>query len=195
MEKSEKIEAYFNRDHPFREGIGALRELVLQTDVVETLKWGAPVYTVDDKNVLGIMAFKEHFGLWFFNGVFLRDSHQVLEQAQQGTKALRHWKFRSVGEIDPILVKSYIEEAIENQRQGRVLKPAKAIKTDIPLELQQALKKDIELREKFSALSPYKQREYCEHVGFAKQQKTRDSRLLKCIPMILQGIGLHDKYR
>jgi hypothetical protein len=29
------------------------------------------VYTIENKNVVGIMGFKYDFGIWFFNGVFV----------------------------------------------------------------------------------------------------------------------------
>ena len=53
-----KADSYFEKDHNFKEGISVLRTLVLSTELKETLKWGAPVYTIGDKNVLGIMSFK-----------------------------------------------------------------------------------------------------------------------------------------
>ena len=37
--------------------------------------------------------------------------------------------------------------------------------------------------------------EFCEHVGSAKLVETRNRRLDKIIPMILEGIGLSEKYR
>jgi len=36
------------------------------------------------KNVLAICKFKHHFGIWFFNGVFLNDPENLLETAQKG---------------------------------------------------------------------------------------------------------------
>ncbi len=44
-------------------------------------------------------------------------------------------------------------------------------------------------------LTPYKQRDYCEYIAEAKQQKTKESRLEKIIPMISKGQGLNDKYK
>ena len=77
MDIEEKVEAYYSKNEKFKEGMALLREIALNTQLVETLKWGAPVYTFDNKNVLGIMAFKSHFGIWFFNGVFLSDPQGV----------------------------------------------------------------------------------------------------------------------
>jgi len=61
--------------------------------------------------------------------------------------------------------------------------------------LKEALALDGELSDAFETLTPGKQREYAEHIATAKQEKTRLSRLEKCIPMIKSGTGLHDKYK
>lgn len=194
MDKQEKIEAFYAKAHPFRDGINQLRELALKTRAEERLKWGAPVYTLENKNVFGIMRFKTHFGLWFFNGVFLSDPKNVLE-AGEDTKAMRHWRFHAADEIDAASVLAYMEEALENQAKGVALKPQREKETVIPQLLTEAMEKDADLRAKFEAFTPYKQREFCEHISGAKQERTRENRLRKCIPMIKQGIGLNDKYR
>ncbi|MCW5517549.1 YdeI/OmpD-associated family protein [Muriicola sp. Z0-33] len=194
---AEKIEAYFAKEHPFKEGIATLRKIALKTNMGETLKWGSPVYTVDGKNVLGILAFKNHFGIWFFNGVFLSDPKNVLENAQEGkTKAMRHWKFTANDAIDQAAVLAYINEAIENQKKGLVVKAEKNTKKIIvPVLLKEAFAKNKSMQSKFETLSPGKQRDYCEFISTAKQEKTKLTRLEKITPMILDGVGLNDKYR
>ena len=192
-----KADNYFEKEHPYQEGIKLLREIVLSTELEETVKWGAPVYTIGNKNVLGIMAFKGHYGLWFFNGVFLSDPENVLENAQEGkTKAMRHWKFTSLDGLDKTLIREYIQEAIENQKRGLTVKPErKSSDVIMPDLLKNALSGKQGLMAKFEGLSPYKQREYCEYIDTAKQEKTKLSRLEKILPMIAEGIGMNDKYR
>jgi uncharacterized protein YdeI (YjbR/CyaY-like superfamily) len=63
MDKKVRVKAYFDTDRPFKKGIGQLREIALQNGLEETLKWNAPVYCLKGKNVKGIMAFKNHFGI------------------------------------------------------------------------------------------------------------------------------------
>ena len=192
-----KADDYFEKEHPYQIGIKLLREIALSTELEETVKWGAPVYTIQNKNVLGIMAFKSHFGLWFFNGVFLSDPENVLENAQEGkTKAMRHWKFTSVEGLDKSLIREYIQEAIENQKRGLTVKPErKSAEVVMPELLKKALTGKVALMEQFEGLSAYKQREYCEYIDTAKQEKTKLSRLEKILPMIKEGIGMNDKYR
>ncbi|WP_297692622.1 DUF1801 domain-containing protein [uncultured Eudoraea sp.] len=196
MDIEEKIEAYYSKTQKFKEGIAQLREIVLKTELVETLKWGSPVYTINNKNVLGILAFKNHFGLWFFNGVFLSDPKGVLVNAQEGkTKSMRHWKFKSERDIDEAVVLSYIEEAIANQKKGFEIKPSPKTEIIIPKLLKDVLLENPGLNEQFNTMAPYKQRDYCGYISEAKQQKTKESRLDKIIPMISKGIGLNDKYK
>lgn len=196
MDTEKKIEAYYSKNQKYKEGISHLRAIVLKTQLVETLKWGSPVYTLDNKNVLGILAFKNHFGIWFFNGVFLSDPKGVLVNAQEGkTKSMRHWKFSAVNDIDEAGVLEYINEAIANQKKGLEIKPSRKTEIILPKLLLDALLENTRLNEQFNALTPYKQRDYCEYIAEAKQQKTKESRLEKIIPMISAGQGLNDKYK
>ncbi|MBQ4914377.1 YdeI/OmpD-associated family protein [Maribacter sp. MMG018] len=199
MEKSEKIEAYYNEEHRYKKAISLLRDRVLKTDLEETFKWSFPTYTLNNKNVLAICKFKNHFGIWFFNGVFLKDPHKVLENAQKGkTKAMRHWKFNGIDEIDKTVLDTYINEAIENQRKGIELTPLKKERTSrpkIPSLLSNAFIDNPDTKQAFNSLTPYKQKEYIEYITSAKQEKTKTSRLAKILPMIIEGRGLNDKYR
>ena len=141
------------------------------------------------------MAFKNHFGLWFFNGSLLKDLNNILENAQEGkTKFMRHLKFTSVNDIDKLLVLNYVQEAIENQKKGIVPKKGKnKIEKEPPL-FKELFLKNKELQQKFQSLTPYKQKEYFEYINTAKQEKTKGYRLEKCIRLLKKGIGLNDAY-
>ncbi len=197
MKKVNSVEEYIESHKQWVEALTILRTIINSTEMEETLKWSSPVYTVNGKNVLGLGAFKHHFGIWFFNGVFLKDEQKLLLNAQEGkTKALRQMRFTSIEDIDKNAVLAYVKEAIENQKLGKEIKPNRTKKeTVIPSELQEVLNNSANLVKHFNALSPYKQREYCEHIATAKHDATKLSRLEKIKPMILQGAGLHDKYK
>nr|WP_298999580.1 DUF1801 domain-containing protein [uncultured Allomuricauda sp.] len=197
MTTSEKIEAYYEKEHPFKEGIAILRGIAKQTEAKEDYKWNFPVYTIGNKNVLGICRFKHHFGIWFFNGSFLKDPRKVLENAQEGkTKAMRHWKFSAISEIDSENVLAYMMEAIENQKNGLELKTEKNNKDlVIPEILKEYLDGQEALKKAFQDFSTYKQKEFCEFLMEAKQETTKKKRLEKIVPLIKQGVGLNDKYR
>ena len=172
-----------------------LRALLHRTELEEKMKWGMPTYCLQNKNVVGIGAFKDYAGIWFFNGVFLKDESQVLINAQEGkTKGMRQWRFSSEEEMDDTLILSYIHEAINNQKEGKEVKP-EAKTLSIPPELKEALAADAQLAETFDTLSTSVKREFAEYITEAKKEETRHRRLQKIIPMIQQGIGLNDKYR
>ncbi|WP_394970637.1 YdeI family protein [uncultured Croceitalea sp.] len=197
MDKSEKVEAYYEEEHHYKNAIGILRGLVLKTKLEETYKWMFPTYTLEGKNVLSICKFKGHFCIWFFNGVFLTDSNNVLRNAQDGkTKAMRQWKFTEENQIDKKAILGYISEAIDNQKNGRISYPSKTSKPiAIPELLLTEFKKNKQLKNAYNTLTTYKQKEFNEHIATAKQEKTKLRRLEKIIPMILAGEGLSDKYR
>lgn len=196
MEKTEKLKAYYEKEHPFRDGIAQLRSLALKTECQEDYKWSFPVYTLGGKNVFGICKFKNHFGVWFFNGVFLSDPKKVLQNAQEGkTKGMRHWKFQSMDELDQNAVRDYMLEAIENQKKGREITAEKSTKAKMPELLKEQLDGNPSLKSAFGAFSPYKQKEFCEYILEAKQEKTKLKRLEKILPLIEKGIGLNDAYR
>ena len=196
MKKVNSVEEYIEVHSHFGKELSILRQIINSTELEETLKWSAPVYTLNGKNVLGLGAFKNHFGIWFFNGVFLKDEKQLLLAAQETTKGLRQMRFESLSEIDKHAVLAYVKEAIENQKLGKETKPEKKGKTVIiPEELNDALKKDTRLKDAFKGLTPFKQREYTEYIDTAKRAETKQTRLEKIVPMILKGIGLNDKYK
>lgn len=197
MKKAKSVEEYIEVHEKWTDALNVLRALINHTELEETLKWSVPTYALHGKNVLSIGAFKNHFGIWFFNGVFLKDEHAKLNNAQEHkTKAMRQWKFTDINEIDKNLVAAYIYEAIENQKAGKEIKPNRSKKeTIIPPELNDALKKSKILEMAFQKLTPSKQREYCDHIESAKREPTKLSRLEKIKPLILQGTGLNDKYK
>lgn len=197
MRKIYSVEEYIEEHPDYGEALELLRDIMLSTELEETVKWSFPVYALKNKNVVSLGAFKNHFGIWFFNGVFLKDEHNLLTNAQDGkTKAMRQLKFESIKDIDKHIVLAYVKEAIENQKLGKEIKPDRRKKeVTIPEALNTILNSNSDLKSCFEKLSNGKQREYCEYISSAKREATKHSRLEKITPMILQGIGLNDKYR
>ena len=196
MKKVTSVEEYIETHEKWSDALSTLRNIINNTELNEAIKWSAPVYDLNGKNVVGLGAFKNHFGIWFFNGVFLKDEQNLLVNAQEKTKALRQMRFESVNDINKDVVLAYVKEAIENQKAGKEIKPDRSKKEAIiPPELQAELNNDKELLSSFNSLSPSKQREYCDYIATAKREPTKLSRLEKIKPMIMQGAGLHDKYK
>lgn len=195
MDKAEKLEAYFRRNLQWEEELFYLRSLLNKSELTEDYKWNFPTYTLNNKNVIGLGAFKAYVGLWFFQGSFLKDRHRVLINAQEGkTKGMRQWRFNNKNEMNEAYILQYVEEAIQNQKEGKEIKIGK--KSDvIPGILAEKLTKDKTLQTKFNTLKAGQKREFIEYINEAKREATKRSRLEKIIPMILSGVGLHDKYR
>ncbi|MFP5438013.1 MAG: YdeI/OmpD-associated family protein [Bacteroidia bacterium] len=191
----DKPKRVWDKSSKWPEELNALKAIIATTPLVETTKWSGPAYTYNGKNVLGVGGFANFFTIWFFKGVFLKDEANVLINANEGTtKGLRQWRFTSIDEIDKKLILKYINEAIAVEQQGLSITPSKK-ETIIPELLQQHLDNDSNLKQAFEAFSPYKQREFCEYVTEAKQDKTKQARLDKILPMIQENRGLNDGYR
>lgn len=170
--------------------------LLLTLLIDRTFKWGGDVFVFDGKNVISYAGFKNHFALWFYQGVFLKDEAQYLVSASEGkTHALRQWRFTSAEDMQDDLILNYIKEAIQLVKDGIEFKPVKAAPIVATGIFAETLSKDKKLNEAFQKLTPSKQKDYIIHIEDAKQEKTKLSRLEKIIPMILEGKGLHDKYQ
>jgi uncharacterized protein YdeI (YjbR/CyaY-like superfamily) len=196
MKSHRTVEEYILNANNGKEILIVLREIIRSTELGETIKWGIPVYMVDGKNVVGLASFKSYVGLWFYQGVFLKDEAKVLINAQEDvTKAMRQWRFSSVDEIDEHLLLKYLNEAIQNQKKGFELKPDRNKVLIIPDELKELFKNDKKLESCFNRFTPGKKREFAEFISSAKQIETRKNRVQKIIPLIFENIGLNDKYK
>ena len=196
MQRYKSVEDYLDGHAEWRTLLESLRAIMNACEVEETVKWGQPCYTHAGKNVVGIGAFKEFVSVWFFQGALLRDEQGVLVNAQEGrTRAMRQWRFQAAEEIDEPMLRAYVDESIENQRQGKAIKAEKKKPVEVPNELAGALAEDLDAGEQFNALTPGKQREYTEYIAEAKRAETRARRLEKILPMIRAGHGLNDKYK
>jgi len=195
MKMSKSLDEFWEVNAHHKAQLNTLRTIIMSCGLTETFKWAFPTYTLGGKNVVALGSFKEHYAIWFFQGVFLRDEASVLSNAQEGkTKAMRHWKF-TAPHIDADLVKTYVLEAIDNQKAGLELKVERNTSYALPTELKELLATHTDLGKAFYNLTPGKQKEYANHISSAKQPATKQKRLDKIIPMILEGKGLNDRYR
>ncbi|UII29576.1 YdeI/OmpD-associated family protein [Fulvivirga ulvae] len=181
--------------HNWQKELKLLRTIVLGCGLTEELKWGVPCYTFQNSNVSIVAAFKEYCSLSFFKGALLNDAHNILVKPGENTQSDRLVRFTNVEEImelEPIL-KAYIYEAIEVEKAG--LKVSfKKDQEPMPEELHRKLDENPALKTAFEALTPGRQRAYIIYFSAPKQSKTREARIEKYTPQILEGIGLHDKY-
>lgn len=187
---------YFAKQLQFSAELNELRRILLKSGLTETIKWGIPCYCFEKHNVVATCEFKSYFGLWFYQGALLNDeSNQLINANEENTKALRQWRMTSMEDIDEQLILSYIHESIENFKIGNIILPERDKEISVPEELQAALNQHKELTSKFDELSKTKKRDFCEYIATPKRAETKQQRIEKIIPLIMSGIGLHDKYK
>lgn len=188
-------EEYINKHVQWKSELGKLREIFLSTELTETIKWGAPTYTLNGKNVVGMAAFKNHYALWFYKGSLLKENTDLLINAQEGkTSGLRQIRFKKDESPEAHVLNKYVLEAIKIEKEGKQV-PIKKSTVETPPELTTAFQKDQELHSAFEKLSAGKQKDYNLYISEAKREATKKKRLEKIIPMIKNGQGLNDKYK
>jgi uncharacterized protein YdeI (YjbR/CyaY-like superfamily) len=189
-----KVDFCFRKSKVWREELEKLRTIVLDCELTEELKWGQPCYTFQKRNIVLIHEFKEYCALLFFKGALLKDSNGILVQQTENVQAARQIRFTNVPEIVEMktILKAYIHEAIEVEKAGLKVNLKKTAEFIIPDEFQIKLDEIPALRIAFEALTPGRQRAYILYFSAAKQSKTRESRVEKCMRQILKGKGLND---
>jgi uncharacterized protein YdeI (YjbR/CyaY-like superfamily) len=190
-----KVDRYFTKTQKWQEEIKKLREIIQDCGgLTEELKWGCPCYTLNKANVVLIHSFKEYCALLFFKGALIQDAKGILIRQTENVQSARQIRFTNVREIVKMerILKTYIYEAIEVEKAGLKVTLKKTSEYTIPEEFQKKLDKIPALKTAFKALTPGRQRAYLFYFLQAKQSKTRESRVEKCIPQILKGKGLND---
>jgi uncharacterized protein YdeI (YjbR/CyaY-like superfamily) len=189
-----KVDWFFNKATKWQKEFEQLRMIILDCDLVEELKWGQPCYMFEKSNIVLIHGFKEYCALLFFKGALLKDPKGILVQQTENVQAARQIRFTKVQDIVKMkrTLKAYIYEAIEVEETGAKVNFKKATEFKVPEEFKIKLDKNRALKAAFYALTPGRQRGYILHFSTAKQSKTRESRIEKCMPQILDGKGLDD---
>jgi uncharacterized protein YdeI (YjbR/CyaY-like superfamily) len=189
-----KVDWYFTKAKKWQKELEQLRAVALDCNLVEDLKWGCPCYTFEKNNIVLIHSFKEYCAYLFFKGALLKDPKGILVQQTENVQAARQIRFTSVQQIVKMkkVLKAYIFEAVEAEEAGLKVPLKKTAEFKMPDEFKQKLDKNRILKKAFEALTPGRQRGYLLHFSSAKQSKTRESRIEKYIPQILDGKGLED---
>ncbi|MEI6513432.1 MAG: YdeI/OmpD-associated family protein [bacterium] len=189
-----KVDVFLSHESVWKKEYVALRSIALASGLTEELKWGQPCYTLENKNVFLLHVFKGYCAILFLKGALLKDAKGLLVQQTPNVQAGRQLRFTDVKEIikSEKIIKQYISEAIAIESAGMEVKMTKAVGFEIPKDIQAQLKKTPGLMTSFKKLTPGRQRGYVLYFSAAKQEKTRDSRIEKCAPRILDGKGLND---
>jgi uncharacterized protein YdeI (YjbR/CyaY-like superfamily) len=191
---SPKVDAFLRRTDKWQAEFKQMRKAILDCGLTEDLKWGQPCYSLDGKNIVLIHGFKEYCAMLFMKGVLLPDPKGILIQQTENVQAGRQIRFTSVQQIVKLekTLKAYVREAIKVEKSGSKVPFKRTEDFKRPPELEKRLDEDGALRDAFAALTPGRQRGYIYYFSQAKQSKTRESRIDKCIPRILKGLGWDD---
>lgn len=183
--------------HNWEQELKALRKILLETELVEEIKWSMPCYTHNKKNILILAAFKEYCSINFFKGSLLKDPKMILETAGDNSQSGRLIRFTNLKDVKKLesSLKEYIQEAIEIEESGKKVKTKDVSEYNVPEELESIFKKDSVFKKAFQALTPGRQKGYLIYFSQPKQSKTRIDRIKKYRPLILEGKGFNDSYK
>jgi len=189
-----KVDIFLSKAEKWREETETLRKMLLGFPLTEELKWGKPCYSFQESNIVIIIGLKETCALMFCKGALLKDANGLLTKPGANTQAGRWLKFTSLQEItkQKSFIKAYVQEAIDAEKAGLKITFKKVTEFTVPEELQKKLDTLPTFKKAFSSLTPGRQRGYLLYFSGAKQSKTREARVEKCLPQILEGKGLND---
>jgi len=189
-----KVDWFFEKEEKWQKEVKELRKIVLECHLTEDLKWGCPCYTYEDKNIVLIHVFKEYCAFLFFKGTLMKDPKGILIQQTENVQSARQIRFTGLEEIKKLEsdLKKYIFQAVEVEESGEKVPLKKTNEFPITEELEAKFKELPALKKAFETLTPGRQRAYLLHFSQPKQAQTRESRIEKCIPQIMDGKGLND---
>ncbi len=189
-----KVSAFMNQATKWQAEFKKLREILLESQLTEELKWGQPCYTLDGSNIVLMHGFKDYCALLFMKGALLKDPKSILIQQTLNVQAARQIRFKNLSDIEVLEtdIKDTVNEAIDVEKSGLEVSFKKHTEFAIPDELQQKFYSNPDLKAAFEALTPGRQRAYLLYFAQPKHAKTREDRIEKQFQRILDGKGLND---
>lgn len=171
-----------------------LRRIIRSCGLQEVSKWGHPVYTVQQANVVMLAAFKDNCTLSFFKGALLQDADGILTKPGDNTHGARILRVTNANDVLRLedTIRAYVFEAMEIEKAGLKVDYEAKKAMDYPEELEAKFDAFPAFREAFEGLTPGRQRGYLIFFTGAKQSATRTSRIEKHMERILQGKGMQD---
>ena len=189
-----KVIQFLSKAKKWQDEMTLLREIITKCDLEEDFKWMHPCYTLNNANIVLIHGFKDYCALLFFKGVLMKDEKGILIQQTENVQDRRQLRFKNTAEIEKLesVIREYIQEAIAIEKAGLKVVMKTTAQYQMPDEFQTVLEDMSELKKAFYSLTPGRQKAYLLYFSSAKQAKTREARIEKYIPKILDGKGLDD---
>lgn len=190
---SSNLNSYYDNLSSWQAELLFLREICISCELKEELKWKAPCFTFERKNVLILHAFKNYFGIGFFKGALIYDNNNLLQFPGKNSNHSKILKFQSLTEVaaKQDIIRRFIFEAIEIEKKGLKVIPESS-EMELPSELIKLFNQEPNFKQAFETLSPGKKRGYLLYFAGAKQSQTKLLRINKMMDRILLGKGIQD---
>ena len=161
-------------------------------EATETLKWGAPGFTIDGKILLIMASIKAHAALNFWRGPELRGDSANAEAMGQFGKLASIDDLPTDAELDRL-----IREAAELAKTApapRKTKHAPKAAPEMHPDFAKALAAAPKAKAVLEGFPPSAQRDYLEWIADAKQDSTREKRIATAVEWLSEGKRRHWKY-
>jgi uncharacterized protein YdeI (YjbR/CyaY-like superfamily) len=180
----------------WRNELELLRQIALDSGLIEEIKWGIPVYTFNNKNIVSVSAFKNDACISFFKGSLINDPYHLLTQSSENSQSFRLIKYTDSQQIElqKEAIHVLILQAIDIEKQGKKI-DYRSNTEPMPEELLIRFNENPVLKKAFEALTPGRQRGYILYFSQAKQANTRYQRIDNYTNKILEGKGYNDDYK
>ena len=196
MSRDPRIDAYIAKAAPFARPIleqVRARVHAVVPEVVETLKWSAPGFTLDGKILLMMASFKQHAALNFWRGQEIRGSKASRDAMGQFGKLTSVDDLPSDAQFDELIREAVrlAATAPAPRKTKHEPKPTPSIHPDFAA----ALKANPKAKAALDGFPPSAQRDYFEWISEAKQDATRAKRIATAIEWLAEGKRRHWKYQ
>jgi uncharacterized protein YdeI (YjbR/CyaY-like superfamily) len=188
VNRDRRIDAYIAKSAAFaRPILQRVRDRVhaAAPEAEETIKWGAPGFTIDGKILLMMAAFKAHAALNFWRGQEIGDGNPKAGAMGQ------FGRLESADDLPPDAeLDALIREGAELARTAPAPRKVKHEPKPPPLshpEFERALKANPKAKGVLDGFPPSAQREYLEWIAEAKQDSTRTKRIATAIEWLGEG--------
>ena len=196
MNRDPRVDAYIARAQPFARPIlehVRTRVHALLPDAEETTKWSAPAYTVGDKILLVMAAFKAHAALNFWRGQEFRGDEAAGHAMGQFGKLSSVSDLPPEGELDALIRKA--AELAATAPAPRQVKHATKPPPELHPEFAAALKAAPQAKAALDGFPASAQRDYLDWISEAKQPATRTKRIATAVEWLSEGKRRHWKYQ
>ena len=191
-----RIDAYISKAAPFAQPIleqVRARVHAAAPDVEETLKWGAPSFTLDGKILLMMAAFKAHAALNFWRGQEIGDSGPKAGAMGQFGKLTSVADLPDDSAFDALIAEAaaLAKTAPAPRKPKHEPKPAATLHPDFAAALDDfpAAKATLD------GFSPSARRDYLDWISEAKQDATRAKRIATAVEWLAEGKKRHWRYQ